>query len=354
MVNFIEKARKIKLPFLQTMDVCVDVGTANTRISIFNKGIVLEEPSYIGQNIKNDEYIFFGTEARTILGKTPEFVKIIRPVVNGVISDFDGEVALMKKFMQKAVEPYLHGYHFLKPTLRAVATVPHRATEIEQKALEEVFSKTGFTRTHLIDTPIASAVGCGINIYSHHPHLIVNLGAGLVELAIISGGGIVNEKTLRNAGDHMNHLISNYAYLKYGIILGESTCDELKVTLLDFKDSNKTMLVRGKSLENGLPKSVRIKSYDIKEALINNFMQILDAIKELIEMSPPEVVDEIFDRGIYLTGGLAQAPGLDGYFAQELKINCLVPEQAATTAIRGLLKIVRVEEDIVRLSNPNI
>ncbi len=354
MVNFIEKARKIKLPLIHSMDICADIGTAHTRLAIVGKGIVLEEPTYIGQNIKSDEYIFFGTEARTILGKTPEFVKIVRPVVNGVISDFDGEVALMRKYIQKAIYPYLERYHFLKPTLRAIVSVPHIATEIEQKALEEVFSKLGFSATHLIDTPLASAAGCGINIYSHHPHLIVNLGAGLIELAIISGGGIVMEKTLRNAGDQMNHLIANYAYLKYGIILGETTCDELKINLLNFKDDNKTLLVRGKSLENGLPKSVKIKSYDIKEALINNFIQIVDAVKELIEMSPPEVVDELFDRGIYLTGGLALTPGLDEYFSQELKMTCLAPQQPATTSIHGLLKIARVEEDVRRLSNPNI
>jgi len=354
MVNFIEKVKKIKLPFFQRMDICVDLGTANTRIAILTKGIVLEEPTYIGKNIKTDEFIFFGTEARTIVGKTPEFVKISRPVVSGVISDFDAEVALMKMNIQKSIDPYLEKYHFLKPTLRAIVTVPHKATEIEQKALEEVFSKIGFSEVFLIDSPIASAAGCGINIYSHHPHLITNLGAGIIELAVLSGGGIVSEKTIRNGGDHMNHLIANYAYLKYGILLGEITCDELKIELLNFSDEEKTITVRGKSLENGLPKSVRIKSYDIREALMNNFIQIVDTIKELIEMSPPEVVDEIFDRGIYLTGGIANIPGIDKYFSQELKITCLVPQQPASTSIHGLLKIARNEEDIKRLSLANI
>ena len=354
MFNFIRNIPKIKIPLLSSLYICFDFGTANTRIAIIGKGTVLSEPTYVGLNTKTGEYIFYGKEAKEIIGKTPEFVKIVRPVVNGVVSDFDAAVSLLKYYIQLSVFPYLNKYSFLKPSLVAISGVPHRATEIEQRALEEVFSKLGFSESYLIEEPLACATGAGLNIMSHSPHLIVNLGAGIISLSIISGGGIVIEKTLRYGGDHMNHLIANYIYLKFGVIVGDLTCEELKLTLLSFDDQNKTSLVRGKSLENGLPKSIRIKSSDIKEALINTFMQIADGIKELIEMSPPEVVDDIYIGGIILTGGLAKIPYIKSYFADELKIKCHVTENPLEETIIGIQKIAKSEDLLRRVSMPKI
>ncbi len=351
MLNFIENIVKINLPYFSPFLICVDVGTSNTRIGVKNKGIVLSEPTYIGLNSKTKEFIFFGEEAKTIIGKTPEFVKIIRPVVHGVVSDFDAEVAIMKTFFKKSVHPYLSGYKLIKPAMRAVLAVPHIATEIEEKALEEVFTKIGISQTVVVEKPVATAYGIGINVLSHHPNLIVDMGGGLIEASIISGGGIVAEKTVKNGGDSMNHLITNYVYLKYGVILGEGTCEKLKINLLNFGQDTKTMLVRGKSLENGLPKSVKMKSGDVKEALLNSFMQIIDVIKELIELSPPEIVDEIYDQGIFLTGAMAQAPGIDTYFAQELKIHCHVVEKPQDAGIRGLLALADKQDDLKILAH---
>lgn len=354
MLNFIQNISKIKIPFFSSLDICFDFGTANTRIAIKGKGTVLSEPTYIGLNIKTNEYIFYGKEAKEIIGKTPEFVKIVRPVVNGVVSDFDAAVALLRNYIYLSVHPYLNKYSFLKPTLNAISTVPHRATEIEQRALEEVFSKLGFSSTYLIEEPLACASGAGLNILSHSPHLIVNIGSGLTTLSVISGGGVVIEKTLRYGGDHMNQLIANYIYLKFGVIVGDSTCEALKIQLLSFNEENKTSLVRGKSLENGLPKSIRIKSSDIKEALINIFMQIADGVKELIEMSPPEVVDDIYTSGIILTGGIAQIPNIKSYFSDELKIKCRVAENPLDEAIIGLQKIAKSEDLLRRVAIPKI
>lgn len=336
------------------MNVCLDIGTSNTRIAIVDKGLVLNEPSYIGYNTHTKEYLFFGNEAKAIVGKTPEFVKMIRPTVNGVISDFDAQVALVRKLIERSVGPYLSRYSLIKPTLSAISCIPYIATEIEQKALTEALLKAGFSSTFIIEKPLATASGAQINIFSHHPHLVVNLGGGLIELSIISGGGIVAEKTIKNGGDNMNRLVANYAYLKYGIILGEATCEELKKQLLHFGEENKTMIVRGKSLENGLPKSVKLRSADVREALLNSFIQIVDGIKELIEISPPEIVDEIYDRGIYLTGGLAQAEGIDTYFASELKIDVALIEHPAECTIYGLLNIAKDKTQLDRLTNPKI
>ncbi len=214
--------------------------------------------------------------------------------------------------------------------------------------------KLGFSSVFLIEKPIASAIGSQINIFYHHPHLLVDLGGGLIELSIVSGGGIVSERTLKTAGDTMNHTFAHYAYLKYGIVLGEATCEQLKLQLLNFADENRTIMVRGKSLENGLPKSVRIKSSDLKEALMNQFTQIVDGIKELIEISPPEVVDEIYEQGIILTGGLANIKGVDKLLSTELKIDAEIASEPSDATIRGLLRIASNPEDLVKLSIPKI
>lgn len=355
MVNFISNLTKLKDSLFSNFDVCFDIGTTNTRIAVRNKGIVLRESSCLGINLNTKEYIFFGEEAKHIIGKTPHFIKIIQPVVTGVVSDFDAEVALILKFFNKSVEPYFHSYRLIRPALRAIASVPYIATEIERKAIEEVMYKVGFQSVCLIESSLASAIGSRIDIFSHKPHLIVDLGGGLIQITIISGGGIVSEKTLKTAGNHMNHGIAHYAYLKHGIILGEATCESLKNNLLDFSnDGNQTELVRGKSLENGLPKSIRIRSSDIKEALINNFLQINDAIKELIEGSAPEVVDEIYENGIILTGGLAKIKKIDLFFKQELNIKVFTNDSPSETIINGLLAIAKNETHLNTLTIPKI
>ncbi len=349
MDNFIEKISNFKLPFFSRLQLYLDLGTSNTRIAIKEKGVVLKEPTVIGLNKKAHEYIFFGTEAKEIIGKVPEFILIERPIVNGIISNFDAQVALVRNFINRSVSPYLAQYRLLKPNLEAGVAVPPIATEIEQKAIEEVLLKVGVNRVYLVEKPLATAIGCGFNVFAHKPLFIVDLGGGIIEMSIISGGGIVMEKTLRNAGEHMNKLIYNYIYLKHGVILGEGTCEELKIKLLTFNDEDRNMVVRGKSLETGLPKSVKIKTSDIKEALLSNFNQIIDGIKEIIELSPPEVVDEIFEQSIILTGGVALAPGIDSFFASELKIKVSLAENVENSTIIGLMKIGRRKEMIEKL-----
>ncbi len=336
-------------PFLKPLKIYCDLGTSTTRIAVKEKGIVLREPSYIAFNSQSNDYIFIGSEAKNILGKTPEFLKIKKPVVNGVISDFDAEVALMNRFINRSISPYLHENPLLKPTVVALTTYPSIATEIEQKAVEEVILKSTATAVQMIEKPLATAAGCGINIFSHNPQLIIDMGGGLVEISIVSGGGIVSRKTLKNAGEHMDKLIANYIYLKHGIILGEITCENLKMNCFHFQEKEIVQLVRGKSLENGLPKSIKVKSDEIKEALQSNFTQIIEATKELIELSPPEIVDDIFDQGILLTGKLAEIKGIDAFFSKELGINTSIPPHFADATINGLIALDKMPHAIERL-----
>ncbi len=327
----------------------MDLGTSNTRIAIKEKGVVLDEPTYLGFNKRRREFIFFGNEAKQIVGKVPEFIQIVRPMVSGIISEFDAEVALVRKFIDRGVSPYISNYPLMKPGFMVIAAVPSIATEIEQKAVEEVFYKLGVSRVHLIEKSLATATGCGFNVILHKPVLVVDLGGGIVDIAIISGGGVVMHKTLRTAGEQMNKLLYNYIHLKHGVILGEATCEELKVGLFRFTGEEKTVTVRGKSLETGLPKSVKIKSTDVKEALLSAVNQITDAIKEVVELSPPEVVDEIYKNGFVLTGGLANVPGIELFFADELKLKATLAPNKEHATIHGLMRIGRRKETLQRL-----
>lgn len=348
MNNFTSWLTKIKLPFFSNFEIYFDLGTSITKIAIKDKGIILREPTFLGYNSRINQYLFFGTEAKSIIGKTPDFIKIIRPVVGGVISDFDAEVILIKKYLERSVYLYFSN-RMIKPIMVGVAVIPSIATEIEQKAVEEALYKNGMSQVYLIEKPLATAAGCNLNIFSHQPNLIADLGGGLIELSIVGSGGIISQKTLKNAGDNMNKLIYNYVYLKYGVILGEATCEELKTDLLNFENTEKTITIRGKSLETGLPKSVRIKNTDIKEALLTNFNLIIDGIKELIESSPPEIVNEVMKQGVILTGGLSQIKGLDKFFEQEIKINVITSENYQYATINGLIKLARNKEELSKL-----
>jgi len=328
----------------------LDLGTTNTRIAIEDKGLLLNEPTCIGFNKLTNQYIFYGKEAKTIIGKTPDFIKIIKPLGGGVIVDFDVTVALLKHFIEKAVHPYLANYRVIKPTISVVATVPICATEIEKKAVIECLQKANCSEIIIINKTLATATGSGADINSHTPCLAVDMGGGLIEIGIVSGGGVIAYRVIKNAGEVMNKLVMNYAYLKNGIILGESSCEDLKIKLLRFNQDSDSLPVRGKSLENGLPKSIKMTSTDINEALLTNLNQITDTIKEIVEFVQPEIVEEIYKNGVFLSGNLAKAPNIADFFQKELNINTNLVETFGETTITGLSKIGQNKELLFQLN----
>ncbi len=349
MVSIFKNFRRFNIPFLSSFKVYFDIGTTNTRIAISNRGVVLREPTYLGYNAKIKEFIFFGQEAKTIVGKTPDFIQIVRPIVNGILYDFDAQVAFLHHLFQKAVKPYLSEYKIIKPPIQGLTSVPSIATEIEQKAVEEVLLKSDCNNVIVIERALATAAGCGYDIFSHEPHFVIDLGGGIFELSIISGGGIVSQRALKSAGENMDKLIGNYTYLKHGIVLGEATCEDLKIKLLNFTNEEKTISVRGKSLETGLPKTIKLKSSDVREALMSQFHHVVDAAKELIELSPPEIADSVFKNGIALAGSMAAIPGIDKFFTQELEIDTFVTEHFTDATIYGLMKLDKDPETIFKL-----
>lgn len=349
MPGFINSVSRFSSHFIKGLDVVVDLGTSNTRIGILDKGIVLREPSYIGLNTRTNEYLFFGEEAKEICGKAPNFITVTKPIEHAIISDFDSTVLLVKHFMQKGVYPFFANRGLLRSKLSSYSAVPTASTEVEQKAIIESLLKADMSSVAIIERPLATAAGAKLPIYSKNPFFIVDMGGGLIEIAVIIMGGIVGYKSIKFAGEHMDKLIYNYLHLKNGIIIGEQTSELLKIGLFNFTDESTVLTIRGKSLENGLPKSVRVKSNEIHEALINTFNQIIDTIKELIETVPPEIIDGIIRTGITVTGGLANIKGLETFMSNELKIPVSIPENPQDATVTGLLELLKDKDRLDRL-----
>jgi len=341
-MTILSQIKKIPRFFYNNVKVAIDLGTANTRVAIDGKGIVLREPTYIGFDSKSGSYLFFGVEAKELQGKAPNYIKIIRPIENGIIADFDANVALVLYFLKKSIYPFISNKKFFfRQKLIGYTTVPSSSTEVEQKALEESLLKAGFSEVCLIEKPLAIAGGTNHPISSQKPVFIVDLGGGIIEIAIITLGGIVTQKIYKLAGEYMDKLIYNYLHLKHGIIIGEHTAENLKIHLFNFTSEDRILTIRGKSLENSLPKSIRVKSNDIYEALIGQFNQIVDMIKEVFELTPPEIIDEIIKYGIVLAGGLANIKGIDKFFIRELKIPVIIQEHPQDATIQGLTKLIK-------------
>ena len=341
--------KNLRIPFFSSFYVYFDMGTSSTRIAVGEKGVVYREPTYLGLNLKTKEYLFFGQEAKTIVGKTPDFIKIIRPMNNGILNDFDSQVEYLRNAINTSVRPYMAEFTLLKPPIQGITCAPSIATEIERKAVVESLQKSGCTQVTLVDRALATASGCGFDIFSHEPKLIMDIGGGLIEISVISGGGVIMQKVLKNAGDNMNKLIANYTYLKHGIVLGENTCEDIKIKLLSFDNNERMVTVRGKSLETGLPKSIKLKSSDIREALISQFHHMVDATRELIESSPPEIADAIFKNGIALTGKIASVAGIDKYFVDELRIDTYIVDHHADATIHGLIRLNKSPEKLYKV-----
>lgn len=331
------------------LEILFDIGTENTRIAILGKGTVLRESSYIGQNTKNDEYIFFGTEAKEMLGKTPAFVSIIQPIQNSILSDFDAYVTLLNTFMQKAVLPYYKSSRLIRIGMTAYASVPATSTEVEQKATKEALRKVGFTTVHLVEKPFCFGTAAKGTVHTNTPVFVVDLGAGSVEIAVLIMGGIVTHKSIRYGGHVLDKQIAQYVHLKNGVILGELTVERLKNTLFNLTGHEDVMTVRGKSLESGLPKAVKITSGEIREALSSSVNHIVDGIKEVIEMIPPEIVDGAVQNGLTLTGELANVAGLQDYIGKEIKMPVLRADNPGNATLNGLMRLLKNREALKKI-----
>lgn len=324
-------------------DIGIDLGTASVLIYIKGKGIVLQEPSVIAISEKNGEVIAVGEEARKMIGRAPGGIKVIRPLRRGVISDYDGTEKMLKYFIHKAI-----GNRLIKP--RIAVCVPSGVTEVEQKAVEDATRQAGARRVDIIEEPIAAAIGAGIDIGRPCGSMIVDIGGGTTDIAVVSLGGAVVKKSLKTAGDNFDEAIIKYVRKKYGILIGERTAEEIKMTVgtVYQREVPVTINARGRNLITGLPKDILISSDEMIEALKEPAESIVEAVHNVLELTPPELSADISDRGIVLTGGGSLIYGLDKLIQERTKMNSVIADDAVSCVAIGTGLFVEYKYDTKR------
>jgi len=314
-------------------DIGIDLGTANTLVYVRDKGIVVNEPSIVAINTRTDQILAVGEEARRMLGKTPPHIVASRPLVEGIISDFEVTERMLRYFIER-----VHRETFtILPRPQVVVGVPLGVTEVEIKAVEDATKSAGARQVFLIDQPMAAAIGARLPIQDPSGNMIVDIGAGSTEVAVISLGGIVTWKSIKVAGDAMNHQIIQYARDQCNLLLGERTAEEIKISIGSAypQETVLTAKMRGRDLITGLPKEVHITSDQVRESLSRPLRQITDAIKSTIEVTPPELAADIYERGIILTGGSALLRGFAKLLQHETQIPVQVADDPLTCVVRG-------------------
>ncbi len=314
-------------------DIAIDLGTSNTRVFVRERGIVMHEPSIVAVNTRANHILAVGTAAKDMLGKTPPHIVTTKPLMKGVISDFEIAEKMLRYFVDKVHED---GFT-LVPRPRVIMTVPLEITEVERKAVEDAALSAGARQAYLVEAPLAAAVGAGLPIQEAVGNMIVDIGGGTTEIAVISLGGIVTWKSLVVAGEEMTRNIIQYARDIFNLLIGERVAEEVKCRIGSTMDmgSAMEMEMRGRYLLNGLPKQVIIHDGQVREALYRSVQQIVENIKASIEVTPPELVADIYERGIVLTGGGALLKNLDRTIARETDIPVRVADDPLTATVRG-------------------
>jgi rod shape-determining protein MreB and related proteins len=311
-------------------DMAVDLGTANTLVYVRGRGIVLSEPSVVAIDQTTGEVYAVGLEAKRMLGRTPGTISAIRPLKDGVIADFDVTEQMLRHFIQK-----VHQHRFAHP--RVVVCVPSGVTGVEKRAVEEATLSAGARQAYLIEEPMAAAIGAGLPVAEPTGNMIVDIGGGTTEVAVISLGGIVVSQSLRVGGDEMDEAIINHIKREYKLLIGQQTAEEIKLEVgsaFQLKDEVQAE-VRGRDMLTGLPKTVILSSEEVRHALDEPVLQIIDAIKSTLDKTPPELAADIMDRGIVLAGGGALLQGLDQRIRQETHMPTHLAESPLTCVAVG-------------------
>ena len=340
---------------LLSQDIGIDLGTANTLVYIRGQGIVINEPSVVAINQRTKQILAIGDEARKMVGRTPAHIVAIRPLVDGVVSDFEVTEQMLKYFIQKVHE----GKFSFFPHPRVVIGIPYGVTEVERRAVEEAALNAGAREVYLIEEPVAAAIGARLPIQDAAGSMIVDIGGGTTEVAVVSLGGIIASRSLRIAGDELNADIIEYARTEYNLLLGERTAEDIKIAIATAipLPEKREIAMRGRDLVTGLPKQVMVTDEAIRKAVTKSVKQIVDAIKSTIEETPPELVSDIMERGIVLAGGGALLRGLDQLVGQAIGTKVYIADDPLTSVVRGTgvvledlesLKEVLVPPQVVR------
>jgi rod shape-determining protein MreB len=329
---------------LFSLDIGIDLGTANTLVYIRNKGIVINEPSWVSIEKKTKRVLAIGSEAKEMAGRTPANIVAIRPLRDGVISEFDITEAMLKYFIKKA-----HNHLLLTtPRPRVVVGIPSGVTEVEKRAVRQATLSAGAREAFLIEEPMAAAVGAGLPVTEAVGSMVVDIGGGTTEVAVFSLGGIVVSSSMRIAGDEMDDEIVNYARQKYNLLIGARTAERIKMTIGSAYplQEEKTMALRGRNLVTGLPDSIEVSSIEIREALSSAVALIVESVRDTLDQTPPELIADLMEQGICLAGGGSQLQGLAERLSEETRMHCYVAEDSMTCVARGA---GRVLEELDRL-----
>jgi rod shape-determining protein MreB len=314
-------------------DLGIDLGTTSTLVFTPDKGIVINEPSVVAVNMRTDEILAVGDEAKKMVGKTPGHIQVIKPLVDGVISDFEVTEKMLKYFIDK-----VHSESFtLIPRPRVVIGIPLDITEVEKKAVEDAAKSAGARQVFLIEESMAAAIGARLPVAEATATMIVDIGGGTTEIAVISLGGVVTWKTLRMAGNTLDNSIIQYVREEFNILIGEQVAENIKIKIGSASGAKEPMEMplRGRDLINGLPKEVIISDSQVREAMSKIIGQIIENIKITLEITPPELVADIYEHGIILTGGGALLRGLDKEIARAARIPVRVADDPLTCVVRG-------------------
>jgi rod shape-determining protein MreB and related proteins len=317
-------------------DIGIDLGTANTLVHVKGKGIILREPSVVAINRKSGNILAVGDVAKKMIGRTPGNITAIRPMKDGVIADFEITQNMLRYFIRRAIT----GKILSKP--RVVICVPSGVTEVEKRAVEEATLQSGAREAYLIEEPMAAAIGANLPVEEPTGSMIVDIGGGTSEVAVISLGGIVTSRSLRIAGDEFDEAIVNYIKKEYNLMIGERTAENIKVTIGTAypKENDETMDIRGRDLVSGLPKNLSITSTEVMGALKEPINAIVDAIKFTLERTPPELASDIMDKGIMLAGGGALLSELDTLIKEETGMPVSIAERPLDCVVVGTGKVL--------------
>lgn len=321
-------------------DIGIDLGTANTLVFMKGKGIVMREPSVVAVDIRSEEVLAVGTQAKEMIGRTPGSIVAVRPLKDGVIADFDVTATMLKHFIRRAIK----SSSFSRP--RVVVCIPSGVTEVERRAVEDAARQAGAKEVELIEEPMAAAIGAGLPVAEPTGSMVVDIGGGTAEVAIISLGDIVTSCSVRVAGDKFDESIISYVKKKYNLLIGERTAEDIKIKIGSAYPTeemeNATMEIKGRNLVDGLPKNVTIRADEVRDALADPLMTIVDAIKSTLEKTPPELSADVIDHGIMLTGGGALLRGLDLLVAQETGMPVHVAERPLDCVVDGTGKRLEI------------
>lgn len=326
-------------------DMGIDLGTANTLVYVRREGIVLREPSVVAKRVDDGQILAVGEEAKRMIGRTPGDIIASRPLRDGVIADFDTTAAMLSYFIRKG----LRGRTFLRP--RVIVGIPSGVTEVEKRAVIDATLQAGAREAYLIEEPMAAAIGAGLPISEPVGSMVVDIGGGTTEVAVIALGGIVTSRSIRVGGDEMDEAIIQYARRAYNLLIGERTAEEIKITIGSAYpvEEERTIDVRGRDLVTGLPRTVHMNSTEVREAMAEPISAIVEAVKQTLERTPPELAADIVDRGIILVGGGALLRGLDKLLSKETGIPVFLTDDPLSAVALGTGRVLEELDELKKV-----